>query len=78
MATQINQDLRAVIEASLMKRDYDNMPLSDIQQIIALAIALARDVTPITPLDYISAMLTDNANSIANKGIAYAPSHEEG
>ena len=51
MATQINQDLRAAIETSLMKRDYDNMPLSDIQQIIALAIALARDVTPMTPLD---------------------------
>lgn len=78
MATQINQDLRAVIEASLMKRDYDNMSLADIQQIIALAIALARDVTPITPLDYISAMLTDNALSATNKGIAYAPSHEEG
>lgn len=71
MATQINQDLRATIETSLMKRDYDNMPLSDIQQIIALAIALARDVMPMTPLDYMSALMLDNAHSLLNKGIAF-------
>ena len=53
-----------------MKRDYDNMPLSDIQQIIALAIALARDVTPMTPLDYMSALMLDNAHGLLNKGIA--------
>lgn len=77
MTTQINQDLRAIIETSLMKRDYDNMPLSEIQQIIALAIALARDVMPITPFEYISAMLA-NTSYLANKDVVCAPKREEG